>query len=131
MNSPFVSVETQQLGRVLDYLGTNEKLAEKGENLPATLRQLGVGHSLMHYYGAARDIYKILIKEIGEFDAQILASSNTLSEEKRLLERIKLINALAVQHDMMLLEHLISFAEEFRRVAKIFTAKKNGEPKPS
>ena len=129
MNSPFVSVEKQQLSRVLGYLGTDADLAAKGEDMPAVLRQLGVCHALTKYY-AEKKICDMLIKEIRVFDPQLLAAIDQKNARDKIFsDSIQVLNNLSVQEEMMLLDHLISFAEEFRRVAKVVTHKK--KPKGS
>lgn len=131
MSKPFESTEKQQLDRVIAYLQKNKALAEKGENLPATLRALGICHSLMKYY-AEPEMYKMLVTEIKAFDPDIFkvtTSKGPVEEEEDILKRIAILNKLPVQNEMMLFDFLMSFAVEFRRVAKVFTAKKKEEEK--
>lgn len=124
MSKSFESIEKQQLGRAI----TNASLAEKGENLPDTLRALGICHTLMKYH-ADQGMYKLLVDEIKYFDKDIfrITTSGEEKEERDPIRRIKLLNQLSVQAEMMLFEHLMSFAVEFRRVAKVINKIKEEE----
>ena len=128
MSKPFESIEKQQLGRAITCLEKNASLAEKGENLPATLRALGICHTLMKYH-ADQGMYKLLVDEIKYFDKDIfrITTSGEEKEERDPIRRIKLLNQLSVQAEMMLFEHLMSFAVEFRRVAKVINKIKEEE----
>lgn len=109
------TLEKQQLQRAIDLLRTNIGLCDFGEQLPAEVRQLGIAQTLMKH-SRERALADILINEINTFDPTLFTSTDDL-----LAKALKL-NNLPIRTSLMLHEHLFSFAEEFRKVAKVLTA---------